>query len=196
MSSTLISRAAAVLAALTLAACGETAGPADGIDPVAAPAHARVSIQAHDADVNDPEVRRWLGQLRASLARYQRFEVAQDDGYVVDLTGCMEENGAGMGHHFGKPELIFNDYAEALAPELLLYEPQENGRMKLVGVEYIIPFSELPDTEPAPSLNGVSFHRNYRFNVWALHAWVFEHNPDGIFADWNPRITCAYATTN
>jgi hypothetical protein len=26
--------------------------------------------------------------------------------------------------------------------------------------------------------------------VYVLHAWIFEHNPAGMFEDWNPRVVC------
>jgi hypothetical protein len=29
---------------------------------------------------------------------------------------------------------------------------------------------------------------NVAFQLWTLHAWVFEYNPDGVFAPNNPRI--------
>jgi hypothetical protein len=25
---------------------------------------------------------------------------------------------------------------------------------------------------------------------WELHAWVWRHNPNGLFDDWNPRVSC------
>ena len=25
---------------------------------------------------------------------------------------------------------------------------------------------------------------------YELHVWAWRHNPNGIFADWNPRVTC------
>ena len=29
---------------------------------------------------------------------------------------------------------------------------------------------------------------NQAFNLWTLHAWVYEFNPDGVFAPMNPRV--------
>jgi hypothetical protein len=29
---------------------------------------------------------------------------------------------------------------------------------------------------------------NTAFGLWTLHAWVFEHSPDGVFAGYNPRV--------
>lgn len=77
----------------------------------------------------------------------------------------------------------------ALEPELLLYEPQKNARLRLVAVEYIVPFGAWTAHDP-PELFGQSFHRNEAFGIWALHVWHFRHNSRGMFADWNPAVTC------
>ena len=51
-------------------------------------------------------------------------------------------------------------------------------------------------TASRPSLSGHEFHRVESPNrygpppFYALHAWVWEHNPDGITANWNPRVDC------
>ena len=74
-------------------------------------------------------------------------------------------------------------------PELLLYEPRPNG-LRLVGVEYIIPFDFVPATDPAPSLLGQDFHANTDAGIWAFHVWIPRHNPSGMFADWNPKVSC------
>ena len=29
---------------------------------------------------------------------------------------------------------------------------------------------------------------NQTFQLWTLHAWVYEYNPDGVFAAFNPRV--------
>jgi hypothetical protein len=33
--------------------------------------------------------------------------------------------------------------------------------------------------KPAPSLK-----------LWYLHVWVWQENPSGVFADWNPDVKC------
>jgi len=83
--------------------------------------------------------------------------------------------------------------SELLRPELVMYEPQGNGRMALVGVDYVVPFSAWTHNE-APRLLGVPFMRNEKLGVWALHIWNFRTNPSGTFAMWNPRVSCALAT--
>lgn len=123
---------------------------------------------------------RWLASLRSELAGYHQFE--KKAGYTEEITPCMEQPGVGgMGFHYGDPMLI-DGKVEALKPELLLYAPEKNGRMRLVAVEYIVPFTAWTDATP-PSLYGLEFSPNQTFQVWALHAWVWRNNPRGMFAD-------------
>ena len=50
-----------------------------------------------------------------------------------------------------------------------------------------------------PSLFGQKFEETGSANryglppFYSLHAWVWKHNPAGMFEDWNPDATCAYA---
>jgi hypothetical protein len=165
----------------TLAACDRQS------EPVAVPHNTSHGMAQ---SVNSSEVNQWLAGLRAALAPFHRFEAATAAGYNAQITPCMELAGAGgMGFHYGDTRLI-DAKVEEFAPELLLYEPQKNGRLRLVAVEYIVPFDAWTQPEP-PSLHGLTFHANNTFKVWALHAWVWQHNPAGLFTDWNPRISCA-----
>jgi hypothetical protein len=93
-----------------------------------------------------------------------------------------------MGFHWLKGENLGK--LEAARPQLVMYEPQQDGSMKLVGVEYIYPGAP---TDVPPVLFGRPFVWNAVFQVWALHAWVWENNPRGMFADWNPRVSCEHA---
>lgn len=178
----------AIAAACTaLAACDQTA------DPVAPQSMTVAANRAPQAAVpSTAEVSSWLAGLRAETAPFQRIEVASEAGWDTPITGCMEGPDGGMGYHFAKAELI-DGTAEDLAPEILLYEPQKNGRLRLVGVEYIVPFTSVPADAQAPSLHGVAFHQNYAFGLWALHAWVWKDNAAGVFEDWNPAVTCTFA---
>ena len=133
-----------------------------------------------------------LAQLRALTAPFHRIEAAQAAGWTMPIPGCFSDPAGGMGYHFGNEALI-DGAVDALEPELLVYEPQANGRMRLVAVEYIVPFEQWTASAP-PSLYGQSFHRNENFGLWVLHVWHFRHNPSGIFTDWNPTVTCEHAT--
>ena len=79
-------------------------------------------------------------------------------------------------------------------PELLLYEPEKNGRLRLVAVEYIIPYTFHSRDAAPPELFGQKFIQNDVFQLWGLHAWVWKENPSGIFANWNPRVNCEHTS--
>lgn len=171
------------LVAIALTACEREPAP---LEPASGHEHGLAY------SVNSSEVNRWLAGLRANLARFHRFDAAVAAGYDTQITPCLELEGVGgMGFHYGDPDLI-DGVVEEFAPELLLYEPQKNGKLRLVAVEYIVPFTAWNQPEP-PKLHGLTFHANQTFQVWALHAWVWMHNPAGMFADWNAQVSCAAA---
>jgi hypothetical protein len=99
----------------------------------------------------------------------------------------------GMGFHYGNTALI-DGAVRVDQPELLLYEPERNGRLSLVAVEYIIPYTYHSRSAVPPVLFGQQFKQNDTFQLWGLHAWVWKNNPSGLFANWNPRVTCTHAT--
>jgi hypothetical protein len=162
-------------------------------EPVAAAAaqlHAHSTATAPAALSAD--VMQDVARLRALTAGFHRFDVAVAAGWGAQITACFENAElGGMGFHYGNPAII-DGTVNVLEPELLLYEPQKNGNMRLVAVEYIVPFTAWTASEP-PRLFGQSFHRNEAFGIWALHVWHERHNPRGLFADWNPVVTCDYA---
>lgn len=136
-----------------------------------------------------------LAALHRVTATFHDFETARTAGWSAQITACMTDpaGAGGMGYHYGNPNLI-DGSVRADEPELLLYEPERNGRMRLVAVEYIVPLTAWTSPQP-PRLFGQDFHVNAAFGIWALHAWVWENNPSGLFADWNPRVTCDNAAT-
>ena len=112
--------------------------------------------------------------------------------------GCVSgpEEGA-MGVHFVNFALVDGKF-DVKTPEALIYEVK-NGRAQLVGVEYIVPvdaWAPAPGEPPVPVLEGQLFHFNEtpnRFGLGAfyeLHVWAWRDNPNGTFADWNPRVSC------
>lgn len=84
-----------------------------------------------------------------------------------------------------------------MTTEVLAYEPQKNGRMRLVAIEYVV-FREEWDASHAepPTLLGEPFDESFG-EAWhglpdhyEIHVWLWRHNPDGMFAMWNPDVTC------
>ena len=169
----------AALAAVVPA--GARAQHAMGDEPAGAPAAAALDVNA---------VARDIAAVRGVTASFRSFADARAAGWSTRITGCMmDPHGAGgMGFHFGKPALI-DATVQADEPEVLIYEPEAHGRIRLVAVEYIIPVDQWHDSLP-PRLFGRAFTVNEQFKVWALHAWVWKDNPNGMFAPYNPRVTC------
>jgi hypothetical protein len=143
------------------------------------------------------EVNKDLAALRRVTAKFHNFKAAAAAGWAAQITPCMTDpaGAGGMGFHYGNPALI-DGTARVEEPELLLYEPQQNGRLRLVAVEYIIPYTAHSRDAEAPELfGGRKFKQNDTFQLWGLHAWVWKDNPSGVFADWNPRVTCEHTTS-
>ena len=154
------------------------------------------SVEARDAlggQSSGAAVQKDLATLRRVTARFHRFEAAQAAGWDTKITSCMVTAAGGMGFHYGNVGLI-DGVARVDEPELLLYEPEKNGRMRLVAVEYIVPYAAHPRDAAPPVLFDHEFKQVDDFQVWGLHAWVWEHNPSGMFADWNPRVNCDNTT--
>lgn len=154
----------------------------------AEPSTAATSEAALSAELNQE-----LAQLRRLIAPFHNFEKAFDAGWNVQFTPCLENPAEGaMGFHWANPAFVDGE-AVALEPELLLYEPQKNGKLRLVGVEYVIPFDFVPPEAEPPVLFGQEFHQVPDAGIWGLHVWVGRHNPSGLFADWNPNVSCEFA---
>jgi len=172
-------------------------------------APAAVADDASDdftADSHQPRggsIRQTLELIAAWIATapFRDLEYAKTHGYPADATGCLDfPNGymsfgpGAMTTHWINPEL-FNDGGrlDVRKPEALQYEPQADGSMRLVSVEYIIPESDLPRTAEPPVLFGREMLFHPDFGVWATHAWLWSYNPYGIFADVNPNVDCEHA---
>ena len=179
-----IGTALAAGAIAIMASCGDRDEPTR---PEVQSDHVHVAASRAGAAV--PDLGNKLAELRRSTVRYKDFAAAQADGYTVKVTGCMENPTlGGMGYHYAKESLIDGQVIEA-RPEVLLYEPRGEGRFRLVGVEFIIPFTAWTGTQP-PTLYGQTFARNETFEVWALHVWAWRENQKGVFADWNGAVSC------
>src|SRR5690348_13067785 len=108
---------------------------------------------------------RGIEELRASLAPFSSLALAKKAGYNTPITDCMSNGDEGaMGVHLGNPEFI-DAKVDLVHPEALIYEPGTNGEMSIVGVEFIVPFTAVPKSAPAPTLLGQKFQANEIFNV-------------------------------
>ncbi|MEN4041155.1 MAG: hypothetical protein ROW52_14730 [Anaerolineaceae bacterium] len=150
--------------------------------------------------VTNPAVLKDLAQVRRATAKYHDVNVALADGFIR-TPHCVEEPGlGGMGVHFIHPARLMDPAISLLEPEILLYSETENG-MKLLGVEYFYgigaPDTPIPDpAPPSPILFGRAFdgpmdaHEPGQPPHYDLHVWIWQANPSGIFAPFNPKVSC------
>jgi hypothetical protein len=170
-----------------------------------------VAAVAAAPGVQDVNALQDLAAVRQATARYHDVEAALADGYVP-VGSCVEAPGQGaMGVHYLNPGLAADLEVDLEQPELLLYFPSGNG-LRLVGVEYFTaalavvggvpqPWFDHEAAEiwlnPAPELFGQTFHGPMEGHDptmpwhYDFHVWVWQANPAGIFADYNPSLSCS-----
>jgi hypothetical protein len=128
----------------------------------------------------EPLPRAELAEVQAATAKYHVEQAAIDDGYEL-LDVCFDSSEGGMGYHYVKG---IDAHLDPLAPEALVYELTDHG-LKLVAVEYIVPMAL---SATAPSVLGQDLHEFPSLSLWILHAWIWQPNPDNMFADYNPQV--------
>jgi hypothetical protein len=145
-----------------------------------------------------------LSAARAGTAKFHSNAAAQAAGYglLTDAAGiaCIDNPAGGMGIHYVNGALVGDDKVRAATPELVVYEPAGNGRLRLVAAEYVV-FQSAWDAKHSspPELFGREFElvgAGNRYGLppfYELHAWLWKHNPSGMFEDWNPRVSCPAA---
>jgi hypothetical protein len=134
--------------------------------------------------------------VRNATAQYvDNVNAATNAGYSPAL-GCVSgpDHGA-MGIHYVNSSLV-NGPIDPTHPQALIYEPQPNGQLKLVGVEFIILAGALPPNS-APQVDGhlmVFVDGPNRYGLppfFEMHVWAWRDNPQGPFVDWNNHVSCA-----
>jgi hypothetical protein len=149
-----------------------------------------------------------LQDVRHATAPFRDFAVAQAAGTVpvVDVNGltCIEdpEGSGAMGTHYLFPDRLmsgsgFDGQIVATSPEILLYDATK-ASPELLGVEYVVVADawHAAHGKQPPKLFGRKFElvaAGNRFGLpafYELHVWLWKHNPNGLFADFNPRVPC------
>ena len=197
-----IARHASIIAALLAsAACSDPASP----DATLVENEPAMSVQW----AGNPELGKTLAAIRAATAQFHDEAVALAAGYGYPPVAFCESSSTGaMGIHHGNFALLgivpgavpptgTDAEIDLLRPEVLLYEPQADGTRKLVGVEYVVYRAawDAVNSEP-PTLLGVPFDERFGSNThghaehYELHVWLWRNNPLGMFAPYNPKVSC------
>lgn len=166
-----------------------------------------------------------LDEIKQAAERYRDVKVAIAEGYTTDnkcVTGEMlghpPAEGA-MGQHYVRRDLLglppkpgagrvdgTGTYADFSKPAMLVYEPQADGSLELVGVENLVFASawHAKNGKEPPRYRGTPFvllkdnpaTRLDEAHGWEphyeLHVWVFRANPIGVHAQVNPTVTCRH----
>jgi hypothetical protein len=126
-----------------------------------------------------------------------------------------------MGVHYFRPDLLgitappnprvngTGTHVDFRRPAILIYEPQSDGSMELVAVENLVfeaAWQSAGNSAP-PTFHGVPYERMaddpsteideaHHFEPhYDRHIWLFRDNPNGVFAPYNPNVTCNHART-
>jgi hypothetical protein len=165
-----------------------------------------------------------IAAARAAAMKYIDVNVALADGFVPDPSGaCVSASEAGlpaemgaMGVHYLNMALLqlapgarvdgTGTHTDFTRPAILIYEPQEDGSMALVGVENLVfqqAWADAGNSEP-PSFGGTPWDAMADDNDtdgdeahgfaphYDRHVWVMRDNPAGILVPFNPAVSCAY----
>lgn len=141
--------------------------------------------QSSDASVNAD-----LERLRNATRAFQNLDSAVAAGYPREVADCLvhEHHGAMGYHHVNRGYLTATPVVEK--PQILLYERKPDGAYKLNGVEFIVPYRLYSRDSIPPVLFGRKLAHEDNLNIWYLHVWVWSDNPDGVFANFNPAVSC------
>jgi hypothetical protein len=153
---------------------------------------------------------RQVAAAKEATARYRDIAVAKADGFF-QVTQFIP----GLGLHLANIKLS-NRIFDPAHPNVLLYQPDANGKLALVGVAYSIAHTGPDDEQPAGFAGNSDvwhFHRNLCFlptgsvtitpdlascksrggyfqgkTAWLLHAWIWKTNPEGLFTEYNQKV--------
>ena len=155
------------------------------------------AVFSQSGEEYDTETLELVAQVRRATAAFRDINNATDAGYSPILDCVVNDVEGTMGQHYASAELVGDGIADALRPEVLVYEPREDGGMILVALEYVVPLALWTEGDP-PVLFGQSFHENVQITAaypeakpaWILHLWIGTHNPNGMLTDYNPAVFC------
>ncbi len=130
--------------------------------------------------------------VRAAAARFVDVKQAIAEGYAP--IPCADDAGGGsMGVHYASGDRVTADTIDINKPQAILYEPETDGSLKLMAVEYFT-------TKGPADLEGHLFNYVGTPNRWGLpaiyelHVWAWMNNPAGDNVDFNMDASCAAMT--
>jgi len=161
---------------------------------------------AHPSGAGDADLERDLAQVRRVTARFHDLAAAKEAGYELGwvngagariIAGCVanvaDPAAGAMGYHYFNADLMADTAVDPLEPEVLVYAPDDDGELTLVAVEWIArgAGSNPPGVSAPPTVLGMPMHILVpAVGFYITHAWIWQPNPAGMFADFNPDVSC------
>jgi hypothetical protein len=137
-----------------------------------------------------------IDAIRGATEPYRQVEGATAAGYAANF-GCVTHMGHGaMGIHYINGDLLADPAIDPLRPEAVMYEPQADGTLQAVGIEYVVLQEawHAAGNQAPPTVAGQPFYLTTGFfdvpPFYALHIWLWKDNPAGTFAGYNPDVVC------
>ena len=141
-----------------------------------------------------------IRKVREATERFKDVAEAGREGYILQF-GCVSgpDQGA-MGLHFINMDLVGKGIIDPAKPQIILYEPTADGRLKLTGADFLVDAKQWDNEKThkpgPPELGGQLFHyfeSPNRFGLnpfYTLHVWAWKDNPNGAFVNWHPNVAC------
>jgi len=161
---------------------------------------APTTSQPHDHDATSAQTAEASGLVRVvreSTERFRDVSVAQAEGYSL-MFGCVSGADAGaMGLHYVKMPLVGDGELDPTHPEIVIYEPMPDGRLRLIGADFLVLAEDWHKThQETPQIMGQLlplFESPNRFGLppfYTLHVWAWKDNPTGMFVNWHSNVSC------
>lgn len=135
---------------------------------------------------------------RAAAEGFYTLGDALAAGYEK-LFDCTDAGADGaMGQHFINTAYATDGRLDVARPDVLMYEPQPDGTMHLVALEYIVFEAQWTGARP-PVFLGHDLKLKHKVGThevdpfYELHVWHWRDNPSGMVADYNPAVTCVHS---
>ena len=145
-----------------------------------------------------------LNIARSATAPFHAIANAEAAGYGLPPAGaplskCISsfDDSGSMGFHLINGRLL-DANVDATTPEALVYAPDADGKLKLVALEYVVFKADWDAAHPGttPELFGQRFMLTSapnRYEIpafYALHVWLWNSNPLGLFQPFNRSVSC------
>jgi hypothetical protein len=128
--------------------------------------------------------------FRHATVIYHDTDRLERNGWVPLQATCFEEDAGTtrLGIVFVNPSRI-DGVIDPAQPEILYYEPQSDGDLKLMGGEYFCPVEACPTP---PTLFNQTFRFEEDTSGHALHVWAWLSNPNGLTNPANPNVDTTF----